>query len=83
MSYQKDDGKGSYTPIDNGNGSNGHSSSPKSGSMKKWIIAGLVVVVAEVAEVTIINGELIDGILIADLSLLAGYPKPTVVSQLF
>ena len=46
MSYQKDDGKGSYTPIDNGNGSNGHSSSPKSGSMKKWIIAGLVVVVA-------------------------------------
>jgi hypothetical protein len=44
-SYQKDDGKGSYTPIDMGNNGNGHSSSGPKGNMKKWIIAGIVVVV--------------------------------------
>ncbi|KAL3918607.1 MAG: hypothetical protein SGILL_004154 [Bacillariaceae sp.] len=51
MSYQKDDGKGAYTPV-NGNG---HSASPKSGSMKKWIIAGLVVVVAGIVLVATLH----------------------------
>jgi hypothetical protein len=44
-SYQKDDGKGSYTPIGIGENGNGHDDGSSGKSMKKWIIAGITVVV--------------------------------------
>ena len=45
-SYQKEDGKGSYTPIGIGENGNGHSDGSSGGkSMKKWIIAGITVVI--------------------------------------
>ena len=56
MSYQKDDGKGSYTPIGNGNGSNGHSNSSTGGKSRKyWIIAAVVVLVTGIVLVATLH----------------------------
>jgi hypothetical protein len=51
-SYQKDDGKGTYQPIDMGNG-NGHA--PAGTSMKKWIITGVLVVIVGIVSIVTLH----------------------------